>query len=111
MPQRRMVWISVLFTVTFGATVRADEVSPKAEAVRAAVAKALPLLQRGAEGHMAARKCFACHHQTLPLLAITTAGERGFAVDADFVERLTAFVERSLESGRERYREGRGQGG
>lgn len=111
MPRRTTLWMSLLLASTTSVAVRADEPVPTAEAVRSAVARALPLLQRGAEGHMAERKCFACHQQTLPLLAVTTAGDRGFAVDADFVERTASFVERSLESGRERYREGRGQGG
>jgi hypothetical protein len=87
------------------------ETNTSNEAVRAAIAKALPLLAKGADGYMAERKCFACHHQTFPLLALSTAGRRGFAVDRDYVERVAKFVERSLESGRSRYLEGRGQGG
>lgn len=111
MPHRWPWWLIVVATALPVGMVGADEIVPPADAVRSAVARALPLLQRGAEGHMAERKCFACHHQTLPLLAMTTAAERGFAVDVGFIERTASFVERSLESGRERYREGRGQGG
>jgi len=85
--------------------------SPSSEAVRGAIARALPLLAQGADGYMAERKCFACHHQTIPLLALATAGRRGFEVDREYVERIAGFVERSLESGRSRYLEGRGQGG
>ena len=37
--------------------------------VRAAVGKALPLLLKGAQGHVAHKTCFACHNQAIPLLA------------------------------------------
>jgi hypothetical protein len=55
--------------------------------IKTAVAKALPLLQKGANGHVTQRTCFACHNQTHPLLAITTAGPRGFAVDDAFLKK------------------------
>src|SRR5260370_40491203 len=42
-------------------------------AVPSAVEKALPLLLKGAEGHVAKRTCFACHNQALPILAFATA--------------------------------------
>jgi hypothetical protein len=49
--------------------------------IKAAVEKALPLIQKGAAGHVAERTCFSCHSQTLPVLAMTVARERGFEVD------------------------------
>ena len=61
--------------------------------------KALPLLLKGAEGHAAARTCFACHNQGIPMLAFTTARERGFAVrDEDMkkqTEHIAAFLDRN----------------
>ena len=44
----------------------------------AAIAKALPLLEKGAAGHVAQRTCFSCHHQALPVLALKLARQRGF---------------------------------
>lgn len=99
-----------LVVLAVAAAARADE-PPSQDDLRSAAAKALPLLQQGADGYMAERKCFACHHQTLPLLAWKTAESRGLALDAGFERRVTQFVEDSLESGRARYLEGRGQGG
>lgn len=102
--------IALLCIALFAIPVSADE-PPSAAELRAAAAKSLPLLQKGADGYMAERKCFACHHQTLPLLALKTAQSRGLPIDAEFEQRLLRFVEDSLESGRSRYLEGRGQGG
>lgn len=101
----------VEFGALIGASAGAAEPEPATQAVRTAVARALPVLAKGADGYMAERKCFACHHQTVPLLALATAGRRGFAIDDAYVERVASFVLRSLESGRSRYLEGRGQGG
>src|SRR6516225_5828700 len=70
--------------------------------VRAAVGKALPLLWKGAEGHVAERTCFACHNQGVPILAITTARGRGFAArDEDLTKQLefiADFLGRSRDS-------------
>jgi MFS family permease len=41
-----------------------------------AVGKALPLLWKGAAGHVEQRSCFACHNQATSVLAFTTARGR-----------------------------------
>jgi hypothetical protein len=79
--------------------------------VRRAVAKALPLLLKGAEGHVAQRTCFACHNQALPVLALVTARPRGFAVADDDLKKQADFIIAFLDSNRDNYRKGRGQGG
>jgi hypothetical protein len=82
--------------------------------VKAAVEKTLPLLKKGAEGHVAKRSCFACHNQAFPMLAITTAQERGLAIaDVDLKElrEQTKFVAEFLDKNRENYRQGKGTGG
>jgi hypothetical protein len=48
---------------------------------RAAVEKALPLLQRVGPPFWEGSGCISCHHQTLPAMAVSTARERGFAVN------------------------------
>ncbi len=82
-----------------------------ARETRAAVAKALPLLLKGAEGHMAERTCFACHNQGIPLLALTTARQRGFAVGEEDIQKQLEFIARFLDSKRQNYLQGKGQGG
>ncbi len=79
--------------------------------VRKAVERALPLLVKGAEGHVAKRTCFACHNQSVALLAFDVARERGFRVPADVFPKQAKFIATFLERNRAGYRAGRGQGG
>ena len=79
--------------------------------VRTAVERALPLLLKGAEGHVAQRTCFACHNQGIPILALTTARERGFPVRDEDLEKQTKFIAAFLDRNRDDYRKGQGQGG
>jgi hypothetical protein len=84
---------------------------PTAVEVRRAVARALPLIQKGAAGHMAKRTCFACHHQAIPVLALTTARSRGFPVEEEEVQKHLRFIADFLDGNRANYLKGRGQGG
>jgi hypothetical protein len=79
--------------------------------VKAAVGKALPLLWKGAEGHVGQRTCFACHNQAVPILAFTTARERGFAVNDEDLQKQLKFIAAFLAGNQENYRQGKGQGG
>jgi hypothetical protein len=81
------------------------------EAVQAAVKKGLPLLLKGAKGHIAQKTCFACHNQAPPVLALTTARDRGFDVgDVELKEQMQ-FIANFLDGNRENYQRGKGQGG
>jgi hypothetical protein len=104
---------TLLVVLLFGAAgpVAAAEPAPTTAAVRDAVTKALPLLQKAAGGHVAQRTCFACHSQAVPTLALTTARTRGFAVPADDLQKQLRFIANFLETNRDEYRKGRGQGG
>jgi Squalene-hopene cyclase C-terminal domain len=90
--------------------VGAAEPAPAA-AVRDAVAKALPLIQKGSAGHMAQRTCFACHHQAIPLLALTTARGRAISINEDDFQKHLRFIAGFLDRNRANYLKGRGQGG
>jgi hypothetical protein len=90
---------------------RADSPEPTAEQVKAAVAKSLPLLQKSNAEYTAHRECFACHHQALPMLALSTAKTRGFEVSAEGLQKQLQFTADSLAKNRDNYRQGRGQGG
>jgi hypothetical protein len=79
--------------------------------IQAAVQRALPLLLNGAKGHIRKRDCFACHNQALAVLALDTARNRGFVVrDKDITEQLD-HITTFLNTNRENYLKGRGQGG
>ncbi len=52
-------------------------------AVDAAIRRGLPLVEQAAHRYPTHRECFSCHHQTLPLLAMTEARRAGFSIDAE----------------------------
>jgi hypothetical protein len=90
----------------------AHAADPTPEAIRTAIAKSLPLLERGARGSIEQRKqCFNCHNQGLPILAMTTARERGFPLDEQFLQTQLQFTADFLAKNKDRYLEGKGQGG
>ncbi|MGH7173481.1 MAG: hypothetical protein ACRELG_24630 [Gemmataceae bacterium] len=89
----------------------AAEPAATAETIRAAVVKALPLIQKGSIGHRTKRTCFACHHQAIPIFAMTAARSRGISVKEEEVRRHLKFIADFLGKNRDNYRKGRGQGG
>lgn len=98
-----------------GMTVRplaADEPSsPNTGELRTAIERSLPLLARAATGHREQRTCFACHNQGLPVITLTAAAARGFAIDQAELQRQLEHTSRFLARNRDNYREGKGQGG
>ncbi|HYT89165.1 MAG TPA: prenyltransferase/squalene oxidase repeat-containing protein [Gemmataceae bacterium] len=115
---RRSLFLSALLLGTLaalaapraGATDR-EEPAPTPDTIRKAVAKALPLIQKGGSGHMAQRTCFACHNQAIPLLAMTTARTRGFPIDEAEIQKHVQFIATFLDKNRANYLKGRGTGG
>jgi hypothetical protein len=90
----------------------AEDFVPSNEAIKAAVAKSLPLLETAARGSMEKRKqCFTCHNQALPVMALTTARSRGFTIDAENLRQQLQFSADFLAKNRADYLAGKGQGG
>ena len=59
----------LILAATLGTTMAADDPgSPKPEAVRGAVEKALPLILKSTAQYPESRDCFSCHHQAVPVL-------------------------------------------
>src|SRR5262245_42355847 len=102
---------SVTLVLGLAGPLAADEPNPTPREVRAAVAKALPLIEKGAAGHMAHRTCFACHNQAVPILAMTAARGRGFAVEAEEVHKHRKFIAEFVDKNRANYLKGKGTGG
>jgi hypothetical protein len=97
--------------VLTGPVVAEDEGLSEQE-IQRAVERSLPLLVAGAKGVLDhPRKCFMCHNQALPVLAITTAESRGFEADRDHLARQMRHTAEFLKRNRERYLKGEGQGG
>jgi hypothetical protein len=105
---RASVWMPCALLLVGAGVVRGAAPPPS---LQASIGRALPLLRAGAKGHIAKRTCFACHNQAIPILALTTARERGFTVrDSELREQL-AHIAAFLEQNRDNYRKGKGQGG
>ncbi len=100
-----------ILLLVVGAVSAAEPAVRSAKAIKTAIAKALPLLKKGAEGHVAQRTCFACHNQAIPLLALAMARSRGFAVPEEHLKKQREFIATFLEGNQENYRQGKGQGG
>lgn len=82
------------------------------DAIRTAVAKAIPLIEAGARGSMEERdNCFTCHNQGLPIMALATARDRGFKIDEENLRAQVKFTADFLAKNREKYLTGKGQGG
>ena len=90
----------------------AAESAPTPAALRAAIEKSLPLLTAGARGSMEKReRCFTCHNQGLPIMALTTAQSRGLKVDAEELGKQVQFTADFLAKNQTNYLAGKGQGG
>ena len=81
-------------------------------ALRTAAAKSLPLLERSSAIAIAERSdCFTCHHSGLPVMTFIAARELGFTIDEGNLTKQLQFTADVLAKGRERYLQGKGQGG
>ncbi len=85
--------------------------APRPEAVRRAVERALPLILTSTAQYPMSRDCFSCHHQAIPILALSTARERGFDVSEEEIAEIVDHTEADLHSALSHYRDGRGQPG
>lgn len=73
-----------------------------ANPVESATGRGLALVTRAAGNWQKNKTCFSCHHQTLPMLAMTEASRAGFALDKSWLQSQagmthTYFAERIEE--------------
>jgi hypothetical protein len=103
--------VAVAIYLLLASCASGDEPPVDEPALRTAVGRALPLLQKGAVGHRENRECFSCHNQGIPILALTTARDHGFEIDAAELQKQIEHVGAFLGSKRDGFREGKGTGG
>lgn len=84
---------------------------PAASAIRAAAERGLAIVEKAATNYPKQRDCFACHHQTLPMLAIVTAAERGWKADLQVVAEQAEFTRESFTSRLDSLKAGKDIGG
>ncbi len=74
-------------------------------------ARGLALVQGAASRYPTFRKCFSCHHQTLPMLAMVAAGEKRQPSEEQWLDEQARFTHKSFEERTELMKEGKGVGG
>ncbi len=81
------------------------------ESVRAAIEKAIPVLQQGATVSADERTCFTCHNQALPVFVLAEVVKHDFKIDRDVLQRQLQHTWEHLNRGQSGYQSGQGQGG
>jgi N-acyl-D-amino-acid deacylase len=97
---RTVSLVAFLFFASIG---RADSPAP----VKSAIEKALSRIDRGSNNYTKQRNCFSCHHQALPIMSMSSARKRGFAISADTIKKQVEF---SLKTFRKKELVEKGQG-
>lgn len=97
--------------LSLGSSFVLAESQVEVDAIRAAVERALPLLEIASAGSADQRTCFTCHNQALPIFVLHEAGSRGFNVNRSNLDRQVHHTLEHLKRGRKQYEEGKGQGG
>lgn len=81
------------------------------EQVARAIERGLAVVQKGARNYPSHRKCFACHHQTMPLLGVTAARAAGQSVEAEVADDILKFTETAFRGKLDELKAGEGIGG
>ena len=81
------------------------------DAIRLAVASGTVLAEKAAKSYPTHRQCFACHHQTLPLLAAREAEKKDVVFDARLPASIADFTQNSFHLKLDSMKEGKGIGG
>lgn len=110
-PLRALILLSTVLA-TFGRA-RADEPSIATDnsKLRDSIERGLAILQKGARSYPTHRECFACHHQTLPLLGMMTAAPAGLPIDEQLKSEVLEFTQISFRDKIEKLQQGEGIGG
>jgi N-acyl-D-amino-acid deacylase len=81
--------------------------TPSTDRHAAAIESGLRMVQKATKNYPEHRKCFSCHHQTMPMLAMTEARAAGYQINQPLLAEATKFThkffterEKSLSSGK-----------
>ena len=100
-----------MFSAAVHCLLSAAALIPTPVNARASADRALPLLYKAAEGHIAQQVCFACHNQSFPMLAFHAARGRGLTVRDEDVKGQAGFVYDFLSRNQDKFLKGAGTGG
>jgi len=104
-----LLWMTVLSSLPV--SLRAADLAPDGDRIDAAVRKSIALIEHSGRVYRQERQCFSCHHQALPVLALTEVKSRGFTIDEDEYHRQLEHTAKHLKRGYKSYVAGKGQGG
>src|SRR6266404_1109994 len=102
---------AVLLCGCFLLLINAASAEEKPATRQEAVARGLAIVQKAAANYPKRRECFSCHHQTLPLLAMTSAGAGGEQINKDLLREQGEFTRESFAGRLTNLKEGTGIGG
>ncbi len=108
---RRLLFVGLFSLVMFFAVGACGAADGQRSHAQAAIARALVLIDRGARAYPSNQTCFACHHQTLPMLAMTSARDSGLPFDKALFEDLEQFTRKSFAQRQKRLAQGEHIGG
>ena len=89
----------------------ASAAEPDRETIQRSVERGLLVLERGAKAYPSNQTCFACHHQTLPMLAMTAARDAGLQFDAELFRTQRDFTRKNFDERKTRLAKGEHVGG
>jgi N-acyl-D-amino-acid deacylase len=89
----------------------ADPPASDADKLKSAITKSIALVENSTAETRRQRQCFTCHHQAAPVLMLSEARRRGFAIDEEDFSKQLDHTAAHLKRGEESYRGGLGQGG
>ena len=78
------------------------------DAMRMAVQRAIPLIEKSAETYIEERSCCSCHHQALTVMALGRAKLAGFTVQDNIVSAQSKFTLEYFTDRKERLPKGEG---
>lgn len=102
--------LSGLLALLVISSVRAQETPAQAKIVQA-VNLSLPLLQKSLAEYPRHNSCFSCHHQGIPLFALSLAQKRGYRVDEKVMTAVVGQTTADLRHDLANYQKGTGQPG
>ena len=105
------LWSCILTLSLLPITASAQQAPADAPDIKTVVADGVKLVAAAAARYPEHRKCFSCHHQTLPLLAMQAAQRRGVESSAEQVNDILAFSYQSFRTRKESLLAGSGIGG
>ncbi len=95
-----------LIMLAFTSVSRAD--TPACEPIQSAAERGVRILEKAARNYPEHRDCFACHHQTLPLLALREARRIGIQINEPLFADTVKFVREHFEQRTDEMRSGNG---